>query len=72
MYKRIDNCTETIEGFSYANKNGITEVVTISDDPRIVKIEIDSESVAIYTEDIPKLVKALLAAEDHLRHTGGS
>ena len=73
MYKRIDNCTETIEGFSYANKNNCIEIVEIlPNDPNIVHIEADGCRVGIYVEDIQKLVKALLAAEDHLRHTGGS
>lgn len=71
MYVAVDN-TDTrdkVEGFIYTNKSGHLEGVSI--DGTVINIgNFDDKivtSYAIYTTDIPLLIKALQAAEDHLK-----
>jgi len=72
MFKSIDDTNEKLEGFKYANKHHEEEFVVMEHDDGIVTIQMSGDSAAIFVEDIPKLVKALLAAEDYMRHNGGS
>jgi hypothetical protein len=59
---------EPIEGFVYTNRSGDEEFVHVG--PHVgdgVDIEDSTtKKVTIFTEDIPKLIKALQAAYSHL------
>lgn len=72
MYISVDEQEHsgTVEGFQYTNKNGDTEKVRIYNSV-IVEIHVDDsdQQVAIYTVDIPKLIKALEAAKNHIEST---
>lgn len=67
MFVRVDEeiAEYKIEGFSYENAEGSLEYV-VAGNCAVVK---DSTgcSVTIFTEDIPKLIKALQAAYDHIQ-----
>ena len=67
MFKRVDiTGNEKLEGFSYINKEGDEEFVSLPDGPyNIVTISADEDGVCIYKEDIPKLIKALEAVYNY-------
>lgn len=63
--KRVDVEGDVkIEGYSYENICGGIEHVTIPD-KGVVDVWAEADYVSIYTEDIPKLIKALEAAYNH-------
>lgn len=68
MYKRVDiDEQESIDGFSYNNYDGDLEIVKFFGTEAVTLVYGDSCQVAtIYIEDIPKLVKALEAAYEHI------
>ena len=69
---RVD---EVVSGgnFGYKNKDGELEYVKVfCESARIVDFYIDGVIVSIYTEDIPKLIKALQAAEEYAESVAGS
>ena len=51
--------------FGYTNKDGKVEFVKVFCGERITDFYVDDEDVSIYTEDIPKLIKALQAAKNY-------
>lgn len=63
MYKRVDD-SEEIEGFSYENKEFDLAIVSYQDDD-LIQIDEGGLTTLVYTEDIPKLIKALQAAYDY-------
>lgn len=67
MYKRVDeNVSEELEGFSYLNRDGDKEVVKLICKTVVTFIPAwDIEGSTVYTDDIPKLIKALQAAYNH-------
>ena len=68
MFKRVDiTGNERIEGFSYINKDGDEESVSLPDGPNnvITLLFTDGEDVYVYKEDIPKLIKALEAVYNY-------
>ena len=67
MFVRVDEADkEPIEGFSYFNLDGDEEQVALCGNcVNIVDSMFDFASV--YVEDIPKLIKALQAAYDHIQ-----
>ncbi len=67
MYKSVDQPSEqNIEGFSYMNKNGKTELVVLYQNWVSLAFEEDmSDMNQIYYQDIPKTIKALEAAHAH-------
>lgn len=70
MFINVDEGTQT-EGFDYTNLRGFTERVRIRNDTNVIYLEgvdgIGVYSVSIfYTADIPKLIKALQSAYDHV------
>ncbi len=68
MYQRVDiEGGNTLEGFEYHNKDGESEYVHIDGRNCDVITVADSgaATIAIYTKDIPKLIKALQAAEQY-------
>ena len=67
MFKRVDiTVDEEIQGFSYMNLNGDEEFVSF--DMCGVCIEDSAgDTVGIFVQDIPKLVKALEEAYNHLK-----
>lgn len=68
MFKRVDiTGNERIEGFSYINKDGDEESVSLPDGPSnvITLLFTDGEDVYVYKEDIPKLIKALEAVYNY-------
>ena len=65
MFKRVDiTGNEKLEGFSYINKEGDEETVSLSNGS-LVYIEIGEDVCCIYKEDIPKLIKALEAVYNY-------
>ncbi len=71
MFKRVDNTNEDtpITGYSYLNQDEKEEVVVLSS-AKVVKVVVSdgdggTDTAAIYTRDIPKLILALQAAYDH-------
>jgi hypothetical protein len=67
MFKNIDD--KGLEGFCYYNKDDIEEFVSIRSQCGGLIIDIianNNETVAIYREDIPKLIKALQAAKEYM------
>lgn len=70
MYQRVDVDSKedpTFEGYSYLNKLGDIEKVSVANDfMGIVDIIIDDETIGIYLEDVPKLIKALEAARKYM------
>ena len=68
MFKRVDiTGNEKLEGFSYINKDGDEEFVSLPVGPSnvITLLFTDGEDVYIYKEDIPKLIKALEAVYNY-------
>ena len=51
--------------FGYTNGTGEIEFVKVSCNEDIVDLHVDGEIVSIYTGDIPKLIKALQAAQKY-------
>lgn len=72
MFIRIDEeGLGKVKGFSYMNKKGYLEFVSIRPDRKVVDLRQERESDVyaldcIYVEDIPKLIKALQAAYNHV------
>lgn len=67
MFVRVDeDMYDPIEGFTYAGMYGDIEAVVIGDETVTIK---DSEGACanVYNGDIPKLIKALQAAYDHIQ-----
>lgn len=65
MYKRIDVVEDEFEGFSYENISGVMEYVD-NDPSGIVKItDSAGDNVAIYGDDVEKLIKALQAIQTY-------
>ena len=66
MFKHVDiTSSEKRKGFSYLNRDGDEEFVSLPNGPyNIVTIYTD-ENVDIYKEDIPKLIKALEAVYNY-------
>lgn len=67
MFKRVDvTGNEKLEGFSYINKDGEEESVSL---PigfyGLVVISVNGNKVRIYKDDIPKLIKALEAVYNY-------
>lgn len=71
MYKRVDveEQKERIEGFSYINQDGDEEFVTVSGGALTIKDGV-RQKVIIYRADLPNLIKALQAAEEHYQSQG--
>lgn len=76
-YKRVDD-DEVIEGFSYLNKKGKIETVSVDNGVGAVCITVvggegDSQDKAwVWADDIPNLIKALQAAyDDHKKGSNG-
>lgn len=70
MFVRVDDpeTESAIEGFSYLSKSGYEESVRLSAASYVSIYESnDAQHVDIYNEDIPKLIKALQAAYDHIQ-----
>lgn len=67
MFKRVDvTGDEKLEGFSYINKYGDEESVSLPVGPsNIVTISIDRDDLVVYKEDIPNLIKALEAVYNY-------
>jgi len=74
MFKRVDiTGNERLEGFSYINKDGDEESVSLPDGIDVVTISVDNYKTYsvdnyktyIYKEDIPKLIKALEAVYNY-------
>jgi hypothetical protein len=68
MFKRVDvTGNEKLEGFSYINKDGDEESVSLPVGPSnvITLLFTDGEDVYVYKEDIPKLIKALEAVYNY-------
>jgi len=66
MFKRVDiTGDEELEGFSYINKDGDEESVSLPDGIDVVTISVDNYKTYIYKEDIPKLIKALEAVYNY-------
>ena len=67
MFKRIDGgiVNETLEGFSYGNKDGDMEFVEL--DIYYVNLMDDTGAAlsSVYYSDIPLMIKALQAAYEH-------
>lgn len=69
MFKNINESADKgLEGFCYYNSDDIEEFVSIRSKfgVGIVDIITNTDTVAIYTDDIPKLIKALQAAKAHI------
>lgn len=67
MFKRVDSTeqiNDLLEGFSYLNKGGCEETVSLSNGS-LVHIEAGEDVCCIYKEDIPKLIKALEAVYNY-------
>lgn len=57
---------EKLEGFSYLNRDGDEEFVSLPVVPsNLSTISIDTGKVVVYKEDIPKLIKALEAVYNY-------
>ena len=69
MFVRVDleDTKPSIEGFSYENEDGDLEKVVVDGSPAVVVQDNANGSVTIYQTDIPKLIKALQAAYDHIQ-----
>lgn len=68
MFVRVDNeDSPVVEGFSYINRDGDEEQVEIYNDELIEINGSGSSHLPIYSKDIPKLIKALQAAYDHIQ-----
>ena len=69
MFVRVDdNSNVEVEGFSYLTKTGLEEKVKLTSDYYVTIWEsAERRTIDIYTEDIPKLIKALQAAYDHIQ-----
>lgn len=67
MFKRVDvTGDEKLEGFSYLNKEGEEEFVSLPYGiDGVINISIDKEIVCVYKEDLPKLIKALEAVYNY-------
>jgi len=67
MFKRIDEPESgPVQGFSYANEDGLLEHVTLPDHHDVVSVtDGENRNSNFYKSDIPKLIKALQAAYDH-------
>jgi len=66
MFKRVDvTGDEKLDGFSYINKDGVEESVSLPDGGDVVAISVDNYKTYIYKEDIPKLIKALEAVYNY-------
>lgn len=67
MFKRVDIVdNEKLKGFSYINKDGDEESVSLPVRPsNIVTISIDRCDSVVYKDDIPKLIKALEAVYNY-------
>jgi hypothetical protein len=66
MFKRVDvTGNERLEGFSYINKDGDEESVSLPDGINVVTISVDNYKTYIYKEDVPKLIKALEAVYNY-------
>ncbi len=69
MFKRIDDESEPLEGFSYISDGGDLETVELiggnSSKSHVIITNDCGCNVDIYTVDIPKLIKALQAAYDY-------
>ena len=68
MLKFVDGDEgKVISGFAYHNQDGEVETVLLYPlDDIFLDIKTSSESVTIYTKDIPKLILALQEAYKHL------
>lgn len=69
MFKNIDDSADKgLEGFCYYNSDDIEEFVSIWSNCGVGVVDIitNTATVAIYTDDIPKLIKALQAAKAHI------
>lgn len=67
MFKFVDDGADTpISGYAYINLDGIVENVGLLNGD-IVHINVSGEYVAIYVNDVPKLILALQAAYDHVK-----
>lgn len=68
MFVRVDENDDTcIEGFSYLNRDMDEEKVEIYSNDLVEIAASGDHRVAIFSEDIPKLIKALQAAYDHIQ-----
>ena len=65
MYKRVDQADEeSVEGFSYENRDGGIEVVKMNNSIFVNIADAEGEEIHVYYEDIPNLIKALKSAYD--------
>lgn len=71
MFKRVDVDNDVIEGFSYFNRTNNEERVEINRSGAYIKLKEgeDQDMSIVYFQDIPKLIKALQAAYDHITET---
>lgn len=77
MYISVDDTGdgEVVQGFQYTNKRGVVERVHINDEGSYIRSvsmrdEADEEVSILYIEDIPKLIKALQMAYNHINRQG--
>ena len=66
MFKRITEKDEgPFEGYVYLNNDGYDEYVEVSSSAAVKIVTYCGGNAVIYTEDIPKLIKALQMAYNY-------
>lgn len=65
----VEDGSNEVEGFSYTNINGNVEKVHLNTGLSYVTLtDIGENDFDVYKEDIPKLIKALQAAYNHVNN----